>query len=88
MVVHGQFVEPAVCLSDLYDIFLQGKVKDKGKITEPWNKGHSDLQTVGGHWQYQTEQSVKLNKYQKYGAYLLDKSHRYTCKAKSLDHGI
>ena len=22
MVVHGQLVEPAVCLSDLYDVFL------------------------------------------------------------------
>ena len=28
MVVHGQLVEPAVCLSDLYDIFLSDIVRD------------------------------------------------------------
>ena len=28
MVVHGQLVEPAVCLSDLYDVFLLDIVKD------------------------------------------------------------
>ena len=28
MVVHGQFVEPAVCLSDLYDVFLLDIVRD------------------------------------------------------------
>ena len=28
IVVHGQLVEPAVCLSDLYDIFLLDIVRD------------------------------------------------------------
>ena len=28
MVVHGQLVEPAVCLSDLYDVFLLDTVRD------------------------------------------------------------
>ena len=28
MVVHGQLVEPAVCLSDLYDVFLLDIVRD------------------------------------------------------------
>ena len=28
MVVHGKLVEPAVCLSDLYDVFLLDIVKD------------------------------------------------------------
>ena len=28
MVVQGQLVEPAVCLSDLYDVFLLDIVKD------------------------------------------------------------
>ena len=28
MVVHGQFIEPAVCLSDLYDVFLLDIVRD------------------------------------------------------------
>ena len=28
MVVHGQLVEPAVCLSDLYDVFLLEIVRD------------------------------------------------------------
>ena len=28
MVVHGQLVEPAVCLSDLYDVFLSDTVRD------------------------------------------------------------
>ena len=28
MVVHGQLVEPAVCLSDLYDVFLSDIVRD------------------------------------------------------------
>ena len=28
MVVHGQLVESAVCLSDLYDVFLLGIVRD------------------------------------------------------------
>ena len=28
MVVHGQHVEPAVCLSELYDVFLLDIVRD------------------------------------------------------------
>ena len=28
MVVHGQLVEPAVCLSNLYDVFLLDIVRD------------------------------------------------------------
>ena len=28
MVVHGQLVEPAVCLRDLYDVFLLDIVRD------------------------------------------------------------
>ena len=28
MVVHGQLVEPTVCLSDLYDVFLLDIVRD------------------------------------------------------------
>ena len=28
MVVHGQHVKPAVCLSDLYDVFLLDIVRD------------------------------------------------------------
>ena len=28
MVVHGQLVEPAVCLSDLYDVFLLDIFRD------------------------------------------------------------
>ena len=28
MVVHGQLVEPAVCLSDLYDVFVLDTVRD------------------------------------------------------------
>ena len=28
MVVHGQLVESAVCLGDLYDVFLLGIVRD------------------------------------------------------------
>ena len=28
MVVHGQLVEPIVCLSDLYDVFLLDIVRD------------------------------------------------------------
>ena len=28
MVVHGQLVEPAICLSDLYDVFLLDIVRD------------------------------------------------------------
>ena len=29
MVVHGQLVEPAVCLSDLYDVFLLDIIRDR-----------------------------------------------------------
>ena len=36
MVVHAQLVEPAVCLSDLYDVFLLDIVRDiQGKISGP-----------------------------------------------------
>ena len=28
MVVHGQLVQPAVCLSDLYDVFVLDTVRD------------------------------------------------------------
>ena len=42
MVVHGQLVEPAVCLSDLYDVFLLDIVRDTRqnlKISGPWKGG-------------------------------------------------
>ena len=32
----------------------------QGKITGPWNMGHSDLQIVWGHWQCQTKQVSKV----------------------------
>ena len=34
MVVHGQLVEPAVCVSDLYDVFLLD-IEIQGKISGP-----------------------------------------------------
>ena len=35
MVVHGQLVEPAVCLRDLYDVFLLDIVRIQGKLSGP-----------------------------------------------------
>ena len=37
-----------------------------GKTTGPWNIGHSDLQ------KYEVACSMKMNKYPKYDAYLLE----------------
>ena len=44
MVVHKQLVEPAVCLSDLYDVFLLDLSEIQGKISGPCYLGHSDIQ--------------------------------------------
>ena len=37
MVVHGKLVEPVVCLSDLYDVFLLDIVR--GREAGGWSKG-------------------------------------------------
>ena len=46
MVVHGQLVEPAVCLSDLYDVFLLDIVRDTRQNLLTMILGHSDFQIV------------------------------------------
>ena len=61
MVVHGQLVEPADSLSDLYDVFLLDIVKDtRQNLLTMIYMGHSDLQMVWVHWQCQTEQVSKV----------------------------
>ena len=40
--------------------FYKIRSEIQGNITEPWNIGHSDLQIVWGHWQFETEQVSKI----------------------------
>ena len=54
----------------------------QGKLTGPWNIGHSDLQ------KYEVTCSVELNKYSKYDAYLLNRArdarqNQWTMKNRS-----
>ena len=48
--------------------YLKGS-EIQGKITGPWNIGHSDLHKIQDH-----SHCVKLTKYAKYNAYLLDRA--------------
>ena len=51
---------PAVCLSDLYDVFLLDIVRDTRQNLWTMIIGHSDFQIVWGHWQCKTEQVSKV----------------------------
>ena len=68
MVVQGQLVEPTVCFSDLYmTSFYKIRSKYKAKSLD-----HEIQVTVTSKW-YEDIDSVRLNKYPKYDAFLFER---------------
>ena len=60
MVVHGQLVEPAVCLSDLYDVFLLDIVRDTRQNL--WTMIYSDSQRTPGKIGCKSNWASSINK--------------------------